>query len=71
MNISEFNDLNDTLLNLFKAHDKFYEYSDDMNAYCKGRDEKKAIIDHMVNCMGYSKQNAEQYYFFITSLGAK
>jgi len=68
MNMKELNSLSDTLLSLLNSHDRFYEMSDDMSAYCKGRDEKKAILDHMVNLMGYDKKNAEQYYSFITQL---
>lgn len=68
MNMKELNSLSDTLLSLLNSHDRFYEMSDDMSAYCKGRDEKKAILDHMVNRMGYDKKNAEQYYSFITQL---
>lgn len=68
MNMKELNSLSDTLLSLLNSHDRFYEMSEDMSAYCKGRDEKKAILDHMVNRMGYDKKNADQYYSFITQL---
>lgn len=66
MTTLELSALTDILLNLLDKHDKTYEYSDDMNAYTKGRNEKKAIITHMVERMGYDPKNAEQYYSFIT-----
>jgi hypothetical protein len=66
MTTLELNALTDILLNLIDKHDKTYEYSDDMGAYTKGRNEKKAIISHMVVHMGYDVKNAEQYYSFIT-----
>ena len=32
------------LTKLLKNHDVYYDYSDDMNAYSRGRDQKEEIV---------------------------
>jgi len=55
------------LNDLLATHDIYYEYADDMNAYSKGRDEKRAIIKHMIDNLSYDPTTAERYYNFITT----
>ena len=32
------------LIKLLKNHDSYYDYSDDMSAYTRGRDQKEEIV---------------------------
>ena len=46
------------LTKLLKEHDKFYEYSDDMNAYSRGKAQKEAIITLVMRLEGLDRRAA-------------
>ena len=54
---------NDPKLNeMLLKHDRFYEYSDDINAYYRGKDERQAILAYMINNLNMSLKEASDLY---------
>jgi hypothetical protein len=47
---------------LLKAHDKYYEMSDDRSIYRRGEIQKDNIIKLLVEKVGLSARQAYQYY---------
>lgn len=46
------------LIKLLKQHDKFYEYSDDMNSYSRGKAQKEAIVTLIMRLEGLDRREA-------------
>jgi hypothetical protein len=54
---------NDLKLNeMLIKHDRFYEYSDDMGKWSKGKDERQAILAYMINNLNMSLTEASDLY---------
>lgn len=51
---------------LIKRHDKFFEYSDDMNAYSRGKAEKDAILKAIMAANNCDKKEAIRIYVELT-----
>lgn len=66
MNAREKLDLMNAIEKAIEEHDKFYEYSDDMRAYSKGKAEYHTIIK-MIQDLGKSYQEALDIYKALTS----
>lgn len=46
------------LTKLLKQHDKFYEYSDDMAFYSRGKAQKEAIVTLIMRLEGLDRKEA-------------
>lgn len=51
---------------LIKRHDKFFEFSDDMNSYSRGKAEKEAILKAIMAANNCDKKEALRIYVELT-----
>jgi hypothetical protein len=51
---------------MIKSHDKWFEYSDDPQAYDKGKKQRQAIINFCVEMLDMDHKDAEKFYIEAT-----
>jgi hypothetical protein len=56
----------ETLIKMIKEHDRFYDYSDDMTAYSKGKAEKEMILLYLSARYGMDIKEALKIYMELT-----
>ena len=54
--------MSEELKELLKNHDSYYDYSDDMATYSRGRDQSEAIVRLVMSLEGLEYSKAMQIY---------
>jgi hypothetical protein len=62
----ELNKQDETLIKMIKEHDRFYDYSDDMTAYSRGKAEKTKILIYLSAKYGMDIKEALKIYTELT-----